>query len=84
MASWTIEDLNNWTDLLVIPNVISLDISNNNLTEIPLKVFKLINLQEFNCYFNKIKKLPKEIGQLINLQIFYCPYNKLKKIYQKK
>jgi Leucine-rich repeat (LRR) protein len=77
MASWTLKDLNKWKDLSIIPNVIKLDISSENLIHIPLKVFKLINLQEFNCYFNKIKKLPKEIGQLINLQRFNCCNNKL-------
>ena len=46
MASWTLKDLDNWTDLSVIPNVIELDISNSNLNEIPLKVFKLTTLQK--------------------------------------
>jgi Leucine-rich repeat (LRR) protein len=82
MASWTIEDLNNWTNVLVIPNVIKLDISNNYLKvillkEIPLKVFKLTNLQYFNCSNNLLTCLPNEIKQLINLQIFGCSYNQI-------
>jgi Leucine-rich repeat (LRR) protein len=77
MASWKLKDLDNWTDLSVIPNVIELDISNNNLTEIPLKVFKLINLQIFNCTYNQLTNLPNEIGQLINLQEFYCSFIQL-------
>jgi Leucine-rich repeat (LRR) protein len=77
MASWTLKDLNNWTDLSVIPNVISLDISNNNLTEIPLKVFKLITLQKFYCFNNQLTNLPNKIRQLINLQLFYCSNNQL-------
>ena len=71
MATWTLKDLNNWTDLSVIPNVISLDISNNRLKKIPLKVFKLITLQRFYCYENQLTMIPKEIGQLINLQGCY-------------
>ena len=52
MASWTIKELNNWTDLSVIPNVIELNISFNKLIKIPLKVFKLITLQELNYSYN--------------------------------
>ncbi len=77
MATWTLKDLNNWTDLSVIPNVIELNITYNKLTEIPLKTFKLITLHKFECSFNQLVSLPKEIGQLINLQEFYCYNNKL-------
>jgi Leucine-rich repeat (LRR) protein len=77
MASWTLKDLNNWTDLSIIPNVIELDISFNLLNKIPLKVFKLITLQKFKCNNIQLKNIPKEIGQLINLQIFNCFNNQL-------
>ena len=77
MACWTLKDLNNWTDLSVIPNIIKLDISSNKLTEIPLKVFKLITLQEFKCYNTQLTDLPNEIGQLIKLQTFDCSCNQL-------
>jgi Leucine-rich repeat (LRR) protein len=77
MASWTIKDLNNWTDLSVIPNVMELDISLNNLKEIPLKVFKLTTLQILNCFNNNLIKIPNEIGRLINLQNFICSENSL-------
>jgi Leucine-rich repeat (LRR) protein len=80
MANWTLKDLDNWTDLSVIPNVIKLNISNNKLTEIPLKVFKLINLQELVCYNNTLSNLPCEIQQLVNLKILICTDNKLKKL----
>ena len=77
MASWTLNDLNNWTDLSVIPNVKELYISCSILKEIPLKVFKLVTLQKFWCTDNYITNLPNEIGQLINLQFFFCDYNEL-------
>ena len=80
MASWTLKELDNWTDLSFIPNVIKLDIAINKLTKIPLKVFKLTSLQILNCYYNKITKIPKEIRQLINLKEFNCHSNKLKKL----
>ena len=73
--NWNYNDLCNWTDENDIPNVITLNISNNKIKILPLKIFKLINLQELNCYNNKLTNLPNEIGQLINLQIFYYSNN---------
>ncbi len=77
MATWTLEDLDNWTDLSVIPNVIKLNISFKNLTKIPSKVFKLITLQQLYCSGNKLTWIPTKIGQLINLCKFYCYDNQL-------
>ena len=64
---WNYNDLCNWTDESIIPNVIVLNISNNNIKVLPLKIFKLTNLQKFSCSDNKLTNLPNEIGQLINL-----------------
>ena len=43
--NWNYDDLCNWTDENIIPNVVLLNISNNNIKVLPLKIFKLINLQ---------------------------------------
>jgi Leucine-rich repeat (LRR) protein len=77
MASWQLEDLDGWTDLSVIPNVIELNISFIKLIEIPLKVFKLITLQKIICSYNQLTRIPNEIEQLINLQEFNCSNNQL-------
>ena len=100
---WNYNDLCNWTDENIIPNVTTLNISNNinindfasrilqliylyvnslkifkfNLNIFPLKIFKLINLQKFDCSNNQITNLPNEIEQLINLQKFYCSNNQI-------
>jgi Leucine-rich repeat (LRR) protein len=52
MATWNVENLNNWTDMSIIPNVIKLNITRRLRTDIPLKVFKLITLQELNYSYN--------------------------------
>ena len=43
--NWNYDDLCNWTDENIIPDVITLNISNKNIKVLPLKIFKLINLQ---------------------------------------
>ena len=78
---WEYDDLIAWNDMVGnIPNVTKLNISCNNLTELPQKIFKLISLHEFYCYYNKLTELPKEIGQLTSLQIFSCDNNELTKL----
>ena len=75
---WLYNDLMEWDDSVgPIPNVVTLNISHKGLTELPMKIFKLISLQKFNCSYNKLTELPKEIGQLISLQKFDCSCNKL-------
>ena len=76
--NWKYTDLMDWDDTVgPIPNVVWLDISHNGLTELPIKIFKLVSLQIFYCYSNKLTELPKEIGQLVLLQTFSCDFNKL-------
>ena len=55
---WNYDDLCNWTDENIIPNVILLNISDYNMKVLPLKIFKLINLQTFNCLCNQLTNLP--------------------------
>jgi hypothetical protein len=70
MSNWSLVDLNNWNNWNndVIPNVKTLNLSNNNLTEIPIKVFKLINLEILNLSNNNIINIPDKIKKLKNLQ----------------
>ena len=40
---WNYNDLMTWDDTVgPIPNVVKLDVSNNDLTELPMKIFKLV------------------------------------------
>ena len=53
------------------PNLKELDLSDINLTELPVEIGKLKNLQTLYLSDNKLIELPKEIGKLKNLQILY-------------
>ena len=75
---WKYSDLLKWDDTVGdIPNVAVLNISNNKLTELPQKIFKLTSIHTFYCNLNQLTALPKEIGQLKSLYIFYCNSNQL-------
>ena len=75
---WTHRDLLNWdSELLPLPNVISLNLSANNLEKLPDKLFKLTSLQSFYCSHNQLTVLPTEIGLLSQLQTFDCSHNQL-------
>jgi Leucine-rich repeat (LRR) protein len=69
--------MDNGCDKIVGNFVISLNISNNNLTILPPEIGDLINLQRFYCFQNKLTTLPLEIGNLINLHILCCSKNNL-------
>ena len=76
--NWTYNDLMDWDDAVgIIPNVVALDIPDKNLTQLPIKIFKLTSLQIFYCRYNHLTELPKEIGQLVSLQEFSCSSNQL-------
>ena len=75
---WKYNDLMAWDDSVgPVPNVVSLNISHNSLTKLPIKIFKLVSLKRFNCSSNKLTELPKEIGQLVSLHTFDCDNNQL-------
>src|SRR2546429_8014645 len=48
-------------------NLLELDLSSLDLTEIPSEIGQLIHLQELNLMFNNLSQLPSEIGRLISL-----------------
>jgi len=54
-----------------------LDLSNNNLINIPSDIFRLINLEVLNLNNNSIKEIPAEISKLINLEVLLLENNKI-------
>ncbi len=60
--------------------VLILDLSANNLNDIPEKIVQFKNLQVLNLANNSITKLPNEIFELKNLQILNLEENRLKKL----
>ena len=62
---WNYEDLQFWIengcDSEISKQIVTLDISCNNLTEIPKEIGKLTNLQIFFCFSNQIMEIPKVI-----------------------
>jgi len=60
--------------------VVSLNISGQNLRFIPEKVFKMVNMVRLTISRNGIKKLPVEIGQLEHLIHLDASYNQIEKL----
>ncbi|KAL8584951.1 hypothetical protein ACOMHN_043587 [Nucella lapillus] len=58
-------------------HIVSLDLSFNHFTEIPLPVFSLVNLQELNFAHNDIERVGQDIGQLVNLHLLNLGGNTL-------
>jgi leucine-rich repeat protein SHOC2 len=54
-----------------------LDLSNQNLNEIPAEIAKLKKLQLLELQNNKIEYIPKEIGELKYLQYLYLSKNRI-------
>ena len=61
-------------------NVEKLDLSNQNLTEIPRAVFQLKNLKELYLSGNQIVKISDAIAQLQNLKTLYLYNNQILEI----
>jgi len=81
MLNWNYIDLVEWIKTgcnnETAKKVIKLDISYNNIKELPSEIGNLINLAYFNCQTNKITKLIPTIGNLINLEYFNCQNNNI-------
>ncbi len=58
-------------------DVLSLDLSEQDLTVLPKEITKLTNLTKLKLFGNKLTVLPKEIGNLTSLKELYLHYNKL-------
>jgi hypothetical protein len=52
----------------------------DSYTEIPRKVFTLIELEELEMYSNEIKEIPKDISALKNIKVLDLQYNQIKTI----
>lgn len=58
--------------------LITLDLSYNNITELPKEIGELILLKELRCSFNKILVIPPEIARIKRLRKLFLNGNKLK------
>jgi Leucine-rich repeat (LRR) protein len=66
-----------------IPNLISLDMSNNQITVIPKEIKYLHKLIILDLSNNQIKEIPKEIKYLYKLENFDISNNQIKEISNK-
>jgi len=66
-----------FNDLCKIPNLKFLDLSQNNLKEIPKPVRKLKHLKKFNFCHNHLKAVPEFVGELVNLEEVNFEYNEI-------
>jgi len=64
-------------------NLRQLDLSNNELTELPRRISKLKKLQYLNLGQNNLTALPDEICNLTNLSHLYLSNNELTKLPEK-
>ena len=60
--------------------LITLDLSGNNLKELPVEIGNLTNLIELYLVDNELIELPVEIGNLTNLTYLYLKDNNLKEL----
>ena len=61
-------------------NIVTLNLSNNQLTALPDSIGKLTNLVILNLSYNQLKELPPDIGKLTNLTHLYISGNQLKEL----
>ena len=61
-------------------NIVTLNLSNNQLTALPDSIGKLTNLVILNLSYNQLKELPPDIGKLTNLTHLYISRNQLKEL----
>jgi len=59
---------------VILPSFV--DLSNQQLTEVPENIFEMPKLQTLYLHFNNIDKLPEAISKLTNLQVLYLNQNK--------
>lgn len=56
---------------------LALDLSNQQLTELPESIFRLTDWISLSCANNRLKELPEQVGQLINLESLNLSGNQL-------
>ncbi len=60
--------------------VYKLNLSRQQLKEIPKEIYQFVNLQRIDLSYNNISEIPKEIGLLKNLQSLDLTKNKIKEL----
>lgn len=53
---------------MCLTHLVSLDVSNNNITQLPDNFGNLVNLRHLNLYSNKLDNLPESFGRLERLR----------------
>lgn len=68
-------------DVLVhMLRLVYVDLSNNQLLQLPRDIGRLVELQVLNISGNKLKELPQSIGSLAKLQELNCSSNRLREL----
>ncbi|WP_372370205.1 leucine-rich repeat domain-containing protein [Candidatus Uabimicrobium sp. HlEnr_7] len=67
-------------EIFLLPRIVHLDLSSNELTKIPKEIGQLSSLQSLYIDDNRLRSLPKEIWQLYSLEYLSLSTNKLTKI----
>ena len=60
-----------------LSKLVQLDLSNNQLTELPDEIVMCPNLVELNLFKNQLKSLPKSMSSLKRLEILNVSQNKI-------
>jgi len=58
--------------------LVHIDLSNNQLTTIPVSISKLTLLSHLNISFNKLREIPRELGHCTNMKRLLLNHNDLK------
>jgi len=64
-------------EICQITQLTTLNLSNNNITQLPVEIGQLTQLTELNLCNNNLTQLPVEIGHLTQLTRLYLQYNNI-------
>jgi len=64
-----------YKNAVILPSFV--DLSNQQLSEIPEQILNMTGLQTLYIHFNKIDRIPDNLTQLSNLQVLYLNQNNL-------
>lgn len=64
-------------EITELSQLTEVDLSNNQLTEIPLEIIQLANLEQLRLRGNQLTTIPPELGQMANLEILDLKDNQL-------